>query len=608
MFHKIQFILTRSEKIKLVFIFFGSLILSLSEVVSVGIIIPITALFVAPEKMQNTSVYQWLHQLTGIQDTNVLLKTLVAAGIILFVLKSIYCIFMLYSQQYFAGKVYNRITTKLLASYLNKPYAFHLENNSAILFKNVTAEVAQFKSGVLLSILMVGTEAIIIFGILIFLIWVYPKITLILFLFFGSILVLIYTAQKKKLKLYSTQREQSHAKFFKSGMEALNGLKEIKIYNVKKVFLERFAEGTRKYTDSIVKYMVASSAPRYILETMLFTTVLLGLLISSSINMNQAEIFPMIAALSVAAMRILPSAYKIYASINSLRYYSNSTDIVYNILKNDASVGEKELIVPDTKDDGFARAFDVHEPNSIRLQDIEFQFKTGDSPLFIDFDITIPTNKTVAVVGESGAGKSTLIDILLGLLVPSKGRLYCDDVLISERNIKEYRQKIGYVPQQIFLSDDTLEANIAFGIPEDKIDVKQLKHVLKMSHLDLFVSELPQGTKTFIGEKGVKISGGQRQRIGIARALYRNPEILILDEATSSLDGHTESEISNDIISLSGNLTIIIVAHRLSTIEHADIIYVLDRGKIVDQGTFDELMENSAIFQKIANQQVSISR
>jgi ABC-type multidrug transport system fused ATPase/permease subunit len=601
----IRLILTKSEKKKLIIIFFGSLLLSLSEVFSVGIIIPIIGLFVNQERMRTSAIYNWFCQLTGIQDIILFLNILIIAAITIFILKSIYSIFIVYKQNIFVGRIFNRITTMLLNSYLRKPYAFHLENNSAILFKNITAEVGNFTSGFLKPILLISTEIIVISGIFVFLMWTYPKTTFLLFCFFGIIFILIHFFLNKRIQSYSIQREESYNEFYKSGMEGLSGVKEIQIYNVHTLFLERFSKGIKKYTNSFVKFTVVSVVPRHILESTLFAAILLGILISVYINENHLAIIPMMAVLGIAALRILPSISKIYTNINILQYFSNSADIVHKILKEDATERELETVVQGTVSDS-EKSSSITQKKSMRfrLEGLEFQYKTAASPIFKDLNLVIPLNKTVAFVGETGAGKSTLIDILMGLLTPSSGVLYYDKLPITRKNVIEYRKKIGYVPQQIFLSDDTLEANIAFGIPEDKIDVKQLKHVLKMSHLDLFVSELPQGTKTFIGEKGVKISGGQRQRIGIARALYRNPEILILDEATSSLDGYTESEISNDIIRLGGNLTIIIVAHRLSTIEHADIIYVLDKGKIVDQGTFDVLMENSAIFQKIANQQV----
>jgi len=606
MFKKINFILKRSEKKKLLLLFFGTLLLSISEVCSIGIIIPIMDLFVNQEKIKTSFVFNWLYGLTEVQDTTFFLYILIITAIIVFIIKAVFSVFMIYIQQSLAGKIYNRITTSLLTSYLNKPYEFHLENNSSVLFKNVTTEVAHFKAGVLIQFQIICTEIIILFAIFSFLLWTYPRVTLFMISLFSFVIILMYYFQRNRIKTYSAQRQVSNAEFFKSGMEALSGIKEIQVYNVQSLFLNGFSEGIKKYTNSIVKFTAESSAPRYILETLLFTSILSGMLICVYANVNRMEIFPMMAALGVASIRVLPSIYKIYAGTNTLGYYSNSVEIVYKILKEDVSWIESNTINQTNEGYTDGHLQDISKPASIRIEGMEFKYRSANSPIFKDLDFIIPLNKTVAFVGESGAGKSTLINILMGLLTPSKGTFYYGQTEITPKNIPEYRKRVGYVPQEIFFTDDTIEANIVFGKPNNQIDYNKLNQVLKMSQLESFIKELPEGTKTLIGEKGVKLSGGQRQRTGIARALYRNPEILILDEATSSLDGYTETEISRAIENLSGSLTIIIVAHRLSTIEHADIIYVMDKGKIVDKGTFAELKQHSLIFRKIANSQVAV--
>lgn len=605
MFSKFKYVLTTVEKRKIGILLIGSILLSISEVFSVGVVIPLTTLFVEPERLASTDLYRQFCDLSGITDINAIFRLLVIVAIALFVLKSLYAVFMIFMNEDFARKVYNRITTTVLRSYLQRPYTFHLENNSAVLFKNITSEAAQFRSGLLLPILVICSETIIILGILTLLLLAYPKVTLIIVAAFASIFSLVYLLQKNSLKRYSIQREQSHGEFFKSGIEALNGVKEIKIYNVKKLFLERFADGIWKYTSSIVKYTVTASAPRYLMECLLFVGILVSLALSFQNQTGRAEIFPVIAAFGVAAVRVLPSSAKIYAGINSISYYHNSLDIIFRILHDDAEQTVPAGNIADQALIGSASMPVSARTGTIVLKDVTFQFQSAPKPIFEDLDFVIPAKKTVALVGLTGAGKSTLIDIIVGLLVPSSGALVFNGVRITSENIAAYRRQIGYVPQQIFLSDDSLAANVAFGIEAGEVDETWLHQAIELAHLGDFVAALPEGLQTRIGEKGVKISGGQRQRIGIARALYRRPDILILDEATSSLDGFTEAELTRDIKSMGGNLTIVIVAHRLRTIEHADIIHVMDEGRVVDQGTYTHLMANSAHFQKIAQQQTA---
>ena len=307
------------------------------------------------------------------------------------------------------------------------------------------------------------------------------------------------------------------------------------------------------------------------------------------------EIIPALTVLGFAAIRVLPAIQRVYTNFNTIRYYSNSLDIVYGVLSEDKA---KKVL----ESAGSEKFSAFQEFQSLNLKDIEFCYEQAPASIFREFNLTIPKDKTIAFTGETGAGKSTVIDILMGLLMPVKGALYYGQTAITSKNVSEYRKKIGYVPQHIFLIDGTLEANIAFGISENEIDHKQLKHAIQVSQLESTINDLPAGTKTLIGERGIKLSGGQRQRVAIARALYNNPEILVMDEATSALDGYTEAEVTKAIKNLYGKLTIIIIAHRLTTIESADVIYVMDRGRIVGQGSFRELLENSAAFKKIANQ------
>ncbi len=380
--------------------------------------------------------------------------------------------------------------------------------------------------------------------------------------------------------------------------EALGAVKEIQMYDVKKYFTDKFSDATKGYTQSLVKFNIASYLPRPVLETIILTLFLLGMILSVSLNKSFTDLIPMMTVVGIVCLKLLASVSKIYVNVHTLFYNANAADIVYDI-----------ILSSDLRKEGAPEAGreDVNtgeKSPSIRLNSINFRYETAASPVLEDFSLAIPLNRMVAIVGKTGSGKSTLIDILMGLLEPSKGMFYYRGSVISRSNITDYRKKIGYVPQNFFLTDDSICANIAFGIYAKDVDRKKLENAIRAAQLDSFINDLTEGVNTRIGEKGIRISGGQRQRIGLARALYREPEILVLDEATSALDKRTEEDFYSAIKSQGRPLSVILVTHRLSTLEHADHIFVMEDGKLAAQGSLKELMENSPVFQRMTNQKI----
>lgn len=598
LFGKINFILTKQEKYKLSVLFVGTVILAVLETFGIGIIIPIMNLFINQEKIHTSKMLRWIYQSIGAPGVTAFLIIMIVTAMILFIFKSVYSIFIFSRQRNIVNNINIRLTTNLLISYLDKPYTFHLENNSAVLFRNITTEVSHFCDSFLYSTVMISTEIIVMFAIFCLLICIYPFITLSLTSILAAIMIFMNFFLKKRIKIYSSQRIEASSQVHKFGLEALQAVKEIKVYNAQDFFSTRYSNAAKKYGNGYVKFNVISEMPRYILEMVLWAFVLLTLLISIYMHIPSYALIPMMTALGLAALRILPSINRIYMHINIIKYYSSGVDVIYNILKKDVSK-ESPKKVP------AAWIEAAQDSQVIRLENVEFGYETTPAPLFTGLSLVIPGHKIIALTGETGAGKSTLADIIMGLLDPSRGALYYGRSVITPENVSEYRRKISYVPQNVFLIDDTLEANIAFGVSHDKVGYEQLNRVIKMAQLESFVDSLPMGTKTTVGEKGVRLSGGQRQRVAIARALYRDPKILIMDEATSALDGYTEAELNNSMKNLSDNLTIIIIAHRAATIKSADIIYVMERGKIVGKGKFDELLESSTVFKRIINQKAS---
>lgn len=593
-FKKLRFIITKSELKKLTFLSFGTLLLSLSEAFSIGIIIPIISLFLAPEKVYSSKWLGKLYNLTGIRNEYSFLGLLIIIAFTLFLFKACYAVFMLYQQQNIIGGIYNRLTSRTLKSYLTKPYIFHLVNNSSVLFKNINSEVSGFVYYFLSPIILIFSEIIVLAGICLLLFLVYPIIVLFLI---GIIVIITLFSNyfyKRRIRGYAKQRELFSEQLYKTALESLNSVKEIQIYNAYDFFVKKYLESTKKYTNAFMKFSVLSGLPRYVFEAILFTFILAAILLSLYFRKAPTEVIPMLTVIGVASLRLLPAFSKIYGNVGFFHYGLNSFEIVYKILQEERipETESKDILI-DNKN--------IQKQPSICLENVLFRYDTAASSIFENFNLVIPLDQIVAFVGKTGSGKSTLIDIIMGLLVPQQGALYYLREMIAKGNLAEYRKKIGYVPQNLFLIDETIATNIAFGIPQENIEPKRLEFAIKVSQLESFIKSLPEGINTQIGEKGIRISGGQRQRIGIARALYRNPSILILDEATSALDIQTERNLYNAIISVVK--TIIIVSHRPSTIERADIIYIMDNGRVVECGNFKELSEKSELFKEIAKEE-----
>jgi ATP-binding cassette subfamily C protein len=588
---KIRRTLNRKEKLNFFIIICLSVFLSVSEIFSIGILVPIINLFLNPELITASEKLRALYIWSGAAAPVGFLTRLVIVAILLFLAKSVCGIVVLYWQQRYMAGVRRRLSGDILEAYLHRPYEFHLLSNSSTLFKNVNVEVTQFVSYFLNPVIAILSEGIILCGVVFVAVYLYPWATLIAATGIGIVAIGLNQLFKRRMARYAEERSIFSEQYYKAAMESFQAVKEIKIFNVQDYFVRKFLRSFSQYLNGFVKSTIVSSLPRYYLEALFFSAILGMILISVHTNMNYKETIPMIAILGVVAIRLMPSISKIVQSANSMQYSFNSLDMVFDIIGEVAKTPHQGTATPITAI--------YHDALPIRFEKVSFGYSSGKQDIVKDLSLTIAPHAITAFVGETGSGKSTLIDIVMGLLLPQKGSMYYGAVKIDAENVNSYRTNIGYVPQIITLIDETIAANIAFGVPLSSRKDEKLLRAVEWSQLDRFIDELSDGLQTVVGERGVRLSGGQRQRIGIARALYRDPKILIFDEATSALDIHTEEQVYQAIKGL--KKTVIIVTHRPTTIALADMIYVLEEGVIRDQGTYTQLCEKSQYFKNISN-------
>ena len=483
------------------------------------------------------------------------------------------------------------LAQRLFAGYLARPYTWFLKRNTADMGANILNEVSNCMKGVLRPFMEMLAKGIVSVFIFIFLLQVDPFLALIVAVILGSAYLIIFLHVRKKLTKLGKERLYDNRKQFGYISEALSGIKDIKVLGCELFFYNAFSKHSHRLNYNQATYQIVSQIPRYSLELIAFGGILLIVLYFIAVRQETQNIIPLIALYAFAGYRLMPALQGVFIGVTSLRF---NLPILHR-LSNDIS-GRKTIELG-------AEARRKKIPpmplsDKIEIKNIDFTYDGGNEPVIKGLDLTITAYTTVGLVGSTGAGKTTLVDTLLGFLHPQKGRLLVDGQVIEEDKIRAWQNNIGYVQQHIFLSDDTVTNNIAFGRSAEDIDKKAVEQAAKLANIHDFVSkDLPEGYNTVIGERGVRLSGGQRQRLGIARALYHDPDILVLDEATSSLDSITEDNVMQAIHALTHKKTIIMIAHRLTTLKECDVIHFLNEGKVLASGTYDELLINCPEFK-----------
>ena len=566
-FKKIFFLLTDKQKKELFILIFLLLIGMLFEMIGIGILIPALRLMINPEILKNYQFFNSFSNYFHSYSTQNIILFGLSILLLVNILKTIFIIFLGWRQSRFSITVSSELSQKLFSGYLQKEYSFHLNKNSSEILHNVQSEIQQFNSVLQLTISLI-TELSILFSvaIILFLVAPLPSVAITIFLTFTSFIY--FTLTKKKLLKWGQERLEYSIKSNQILLEGISGVKEVKVFGVENYFINNYTKYSKLNSNIIERVNTLANVPRPFLE-LLSITGLIGLIAYILLQNNGLEtLIPTVGVFVAGAFRIIPSVNKILNSLQTIKYTIPSVENLY-LEMNSIFFLQKE-----------AKAkINITFDNELSIQNLTFNYPKTTLATLKSISLKIKKGETIGIIGESGSGKSTLIDLILGLLPLKNGKVFSDENNIED-NLISWRNKIGYVPQTIFLTDSTIKRNIAFGIDSNSIDDELIKNSIVASQLLDFVETLEKGVDTEIGERGVRISGGQRQRIGIARALYHNPPILILDEATSALDLETETEVMKAIYNLHGSKTIIIVTHRISTLDKCDTIYKIKDGEI----------------------------
>lgn len=584
--NKILFFLSPSEKKNFFLLIIFLIIAALIETLGILSIMPFISVISNPDVIEENNYLKNLFQFSDIIGVESVEEFVFVLGVLTFFFL-IFTIgiraFSIFFQQRFVLMREHSIANFLFNSFIRQKYSWFLSRNSSDIIKSVLSETGVITSQVLSPILNLLTNIFLTLAIILLLLIVDVKVTIIIFLILIISYLLIYNSFKKYLKRIGEERFNSNIQRFRLVNEALSAIKDVKIRDLEDSYLDQFSKQAKIFSEKTVNSNFVSLLPRYLLEAVMFGGVILLILYLIDVRGSLSNILPILAVFIFSGYRLIPSAQQIYQSISILKFSQISIDKIYNDVKNLEKVHK-------IKPSEYKNKFLIKK--EIKLKNISFNYPNTPRVALKDLSISIPAFSSVGIMGPTGCGKTTVMDIIIGLLQPQSGTLEVDNEVINSSNLARWQSSIGYVPQNIYLSDNTLEANIAFGVNEKDIDDEAVINASKIANLHKFVNdELPNKYKTMIGERGIKLSGGQRQRIGIARAFYHQPKVLILDEATSALDQLTEQNVMNDIYNLDKDITVIIVTHRLITLQKCDIIFRLDKGKLIEQASPDKILK-----------------
>lgn len=591
MIRKLFDLLTPGEKLRATLLVALMLVMALLEAVGVASIMPFIAVISNPQLVETNVLLAKIYWFTGVNDIQEFLFFLGVMVFALLVFSLVFKASTTYAQVRFTLMREYSLGRRLIAAYLHQPYVWFLNRHSAELGKTILSEVSNVVHGGLVPTMTLIAQSVVAFALLLLLFLVDPFLALSACAALATCYFIIFRLVKKFLSAIGEERITANRDRFNAVSEVFGAVKDVKVGGLEEVYIGRFASPAGIYAkDNAAAHMVAQ-LPRFALEALAFGGMLLLVLILMMRGSGSlAKALPIVSVYALAGYRLMPALQQIYASLSQLRFVSPTVDALHKDFAN--------LYKPCLKETVEGK---LHLNKFIRLHEIEFAYPNSHQLALRNICLEIPARSSLGLVGATGSGKTTLVDLILGLLEPQRGSFIVDDQIIDDGNCRRWQRAVGYVPQQIYLTDDSMAANIAFGVKPSDIDWDALYRAARIANLhDFVMNDLPAQYYTTVGERGVRLSGGQRQRIGIARALYHRPQILILDEATSALDNLTEQAVMEAINKLNNDITVIIIAHRLSTVRLCDQIVMLDKGEIKGKGTFSQLMEENTTFRAMA--------
>jgi ABC-type multidrug transport system fused ATPase/permease subunit len=579
------------ERRQFALLFVMILAMGLLDMVGVASILPFLAVLSNRDIVQDNSVLAFVYDTLGFASTDGFLVFLGVVTLAFVVLGQGFKALTLYAVNRFSKMREYTIGARLLAGYLHQPYAWFLNRHSADLGKTVLSEVGGVVGGALVPAARGLAQGAVVISLVALLVVVNPFAAAVTALVVAGSYGLVFTVSRRYLSHIGRERLRANEERFRVAQEAMGGIKDVKLLGLEPSYLARFDAPASRFARYHAAAQAIAETPRFILEAIVFGTMMVLLLVLLARAEGRLEaVLPVIGVYAFAGARLFPALQQLYASITQMRFAGAALDALHTDLMT-TSV-PKEVASPPAP---------LRLRERLVLRDVRYAYPGAERPAIAGLDLAIGANTTVGLVGATGAGKTTAVDVVLGLLEPDGGTLEVDGVGVDAGNRRAWQRTLGYVPQQIFLTDDSVAANIALGVPRAEIDMAAVERAARIAELhDFVVRELPQGYATAIGERGVRLSGGQRQRIGIARALYHDPDVLILDEATSALDNRTERAVMDAVHNLGHAKTIVMIAHRLSTVRDCDAIFMLEQGRCVAAGTYDELLDRSRSFRELA--------
>lgn len=568
------------------------LLMSFAEIIGVASIIPFMALVGDMNQLQEDNIIAKVYEASGFISESQFIFLLGISVLIMLFISSILSMYTIWKLFIFANTIGMEISDRLYTHYLRQGWLFHASNSSAQLTKKIATETLRVTAGIIIPIMNMNAKIVLSFCMSISIFIYDPKVAIIGLMTFALAYFILFRLVRVRLHNNGIAISEVNEKRFRLMNEGFGGIKDLLLLGRDEFYSKQFNQTGRIFARSNGNNSALAQTPRYFMELIAFGSMIsLVLYLLFSHDGNLGMILPILSVYALVAIKLLPALQQIYIGVAGVKANLPAFESLQQDL-NDAAQTQLSTLTP--------KQSYLHPRKEILIENVTFKYPGKEEPAINEVNMLIPINSVIGIVGPSGSGKSTLIDILLGLIEPQQGQLKIDGLVINDQNRRSWQNNIGFVAQSIFLSEGTISENVAFGIPQHQIDTGRVQNALKLAHLDELISSFKDGILTKVGERGVKLSGGQRQRIGIARALYHQAEVLVFDEATSSLDGITEKMIMDAIHDFSGKKTIILIAHRLKTIKKCDQIFLLDKGELVDQGTYEELIKSNEQFKNMS--------